>query len=65
MKAYHAPKLVEYGDIAALTARSNDSLSQDFELDANGEVINTGLGSLNSCIFRDENNECIFEGDAP
>lgn len=65
MKKYDPPKLIEYGDIATLTARSNDDLSQDFELDSNGDVINTGLGSRNSCIFRDEDNRCIFNEDAP
>ena len=59
MKTYNAPQLVEYGDIAALTARSSDSLSQDFEYDQNGNQINTGLGSLDSCIFRDATGECI------
>ena len=59
MKTYNAPQLVEYGDIAALTARSNDSMAQDFEYDQNGNPINTGLGSLNSCVFRRADGHCV------
>ena len=61
MKDYTAPALVEYGDIALLTARSNDSLSEDFEFQANGEISDEGLGSLNSCVF--QTHECLFEGE--
>ena len=59
MKTYNAPELVEYGDIATLTARSGDSMTQDFEYDQNGMVLNTGMGSLNSCIYRNADGKCI------
>ena len=60
MKTYSMPELVEYGDIASLTARSNDSLTEDFEFQENGDISDVGLGSLNSCVFETE--ECLFEG---
>lgn len=62
MKTYSAPELVEYGDIATLTARSFDSLAQDFEFSQSGNVINTGQGSMNSCVFRNDEGRCINTG---
>lgn len=49
MKAYSAPKVTEYGDIASITAVSGGPFTGDVNYDVNGTVDQTGLNSISNC----------------
>ena len=49
MKTYNAPTLVEYGEVGALTGIFGTEMVEDQSYGPNGELINTGEGSINQC----------------
>ena len=49
LKKYLAPKLTEYGDIADLTAIFGSSNVGDVLVNPSGQVVQTGLGSIDAC----------------
>ena len=53
MKTYSSPKLTEYGDIADLTAIFGSSETGDVLVNPAGDVVQTGLGSLDACPTQD------------
>ena len=52
-KLYSAPKLTEYGDIVDLTAIFGNASVGDVLVNPNGQVVQTGLGSIDACPTRD------------
>jgi hypothetical protein len=49
MKKYAAPQLTDYGDIAELTATLGEPFTGDTSYDVDGDVLGTGLNSVNQC----------------
>ena len=49
MKTYIAPRLTEYGDVAAITAVSGGPFTGDFNYDVNGDVQSEGQNSISNC----------------
>ena len=49
MKTYNTPSLVEYGQVGALTGIFGSDMSPDQSFDENGNVIQTGTGSIDQC----------------
>ena len=54
-KSYTPPQLVEHGDIAELTATLGDPFTGDTSFDVDGDVLATGLNSIDQCPTRDLN----------
>ena len=52
LKQYSAPKLTEYGGIADLTAIFGSANVGDVLVNPSGQVVQTGLGSLDACPTR-------------
>ena len=60
MKTYTAPQLVEYGDVAAITATLGDPFTGDVSFDLDGNVLEEGINSVNQCPTTD-NEVCMIE----
>ena len=56
MKTYTAPQVTEYGDIAAITATLGDPFTGDTSFDVDGDVLDTGLNSINQCPTNNNTN---------
>lgn len=57
MKTYTAPLLVEYGDVAEITATLGDPFTGDISFDLDGNILDEGLNSVNQCPTTD-NESC-------
>ena len=55
MKTYEAPRLVDHGDITALTGTLGDPFTGDTSFDLDGNTIETGLNSVDQCPTTDQN----------
>lgn len=55
MKNYTAPQLIEYGDVAELTATLGDPFTGDTSFDVDGNILDTGLNSVDQCPTVDQN----------
>ncbi len=65
MKSYNAPKLIEYGNVAEVTATLGDPFTGDTSFDVDGNVLDSGLNSVNQCPTVN-NEDCHFnEGSNP
>ncbi len=65
MKTYQAPSLIEYGDVAEITATLGNPFTGDLSFDVDGNVLETGENSVNQCPTIN-NESCFFnEGSAP
>ena len=58
MQNYTAPALVEYGDVAAITATLGDPFTGDVSFDLDGNVLAEGPNSVNQCPT-DNNEACL------
>ena len=58
-KTYTAPRVTEYGDIAAITATLGDPFTGDASFDLDGNIIVEGLNSVNQCPTRN-NTVCTY-----
>ena len=58
-KTYSAPRVTEYGDIAAITATLGDPFTGDASFDLDGNIITEGLNSINQCPTRN-NTVCTY-----
>ena len=58
MKTYTAPALTEYGDVATITATLGDPFTGDVSFDLDGNILDSGMNSVNECPTSD-NEECI------
>jgi hypothetical protein len=48
-KSYAAPRLTDYGDVAAVTATLGDPFTGDQSFDIDGSIIESGMNSINQC----------------
>ena len=64
MKPYIAPQLTDYGDVAEITAILGEPFVGDQAFDVDGNVIESGNGSINVCPTID-NEECFYGEDRP
>ena len=51
-KDYAAPVLIEYGDVADLTAIFGSENTEDVLVNTSGQVVQTGTGSIDACPTR-------------
>ena len=58
MKTYTAPLLVEYGDVAEITATLGSPFTGDTSWDIDGTILDEGPNSVNQCPTTD-NNICV------
>ncbi|MFN3596564.1 MAG: hypothetical protein ACK41D_04765 [Rubricoccaceae bacterium] len=49
MKNYTTPQIAELGDVQQLTGIFGSSAQQDVLVNQNGEVVQTGTGSIDAC----------------
>ena len=59
MKTYTAPQLTDYGTVAEITAILGEPFVGDQAFDVDGNVIESGNGSINVCPTID-NETCAF-----
>jgi hypothetical protein len=49
MKKYTSPQLIEYGDVAGITAIFGSEMTEDVLVNPAGNVVQTGTGSIDAC----------------
>ena len=60
MQRYTAPKVTSYGDVAEITATLGDPFTGDTSFDVDGNVIETGINSIDQCPTVNQET-CMFE----
>lgn len=60
-KTYTTPDLLVHGPVNQMTSASNNSDRQDRIFNAEGELLDTGQGSLDICFFEPGEPECIID----
>lgn len=63
-RSYEAPRLTDYGDVAAVTATLGDPFTGDQSFDVDGNIIVSGLNSINQCPTSN-NEQCLPETPMP
>lgn len=58
-KDYAAPKLIDFGGVAEVTATLGDPFTGDQSFDLDGNIIQEGLNSVNQCPTVD-NQTCHY-----
>ncbi len=65
MKTYTEPRVVDYGNVATVTATLGNPFTGDLSFDVDGNVLESGENSINQCPTIN-NEQCHFnEGQAP
>ncbi len=59
-KTYQTPDVLVHGSVRDLTAASADSDREDRIFNAQGELLDTGQGSLDTCFFEPGEPECLL-----